>query len=108
MPIDEFYGNGNVQIHTIKHTYMEVTKKYLDQRFAGIKKDIKESEKRVKKYSDDNTDKLGRVINSALQELEGRLDVRFKELREMDVRSQMLTLQRRVEKIEAQMFGKTY
>jgi hypothetical protein len=96
---------------------MEVTKKYLDHQFAGINKklgglatkhEVKEVAKRIEKHSDDNTDKLSRAIDSTLIELEGRLDERFKELRDMDVRSQVLTLQRRLEKLEAHIFGKNY
>jgi chaperonin cofactor prefoldin len=104
---------------------MDATKKYFDQHFAAVnqhfsalhkkvniaatKKDFKLVDGRINKLTDrvdklvETVDRLAVAVANGFQSQQSHMDEKFQELREeLDVRGQVNTLQKRIERLEAQ------
>ena len=84
---------------------MQLTKSYFDKHFSSLLKNLatKKDLKQLELRTDDKIDKLARIVASGFEAQQQYMDARFKELRdELDVRSQMNTIQKRLERLEAQ------
>src|SRR5258708_7594819 len=71
---------------------------------AATKNELKSAIKALQSHTDTSVDRLARIIAQAFQAQQEFMDARFKEIRdELDTRSQMHTLKKRLERVEAQL-----
>jgi exonuclease VII large subunit len=103
---------------------MELTKKHFDQQISRIlkntasKSDLKHlaTKSELKEFGTsldakldelgDTVDKLSRAVASGFQDVDGRFDKLNDRLTGMALRSHLLTLEKRIEKVEAQLTAK--
>ena len=80
---------------TVTTTFMtDLTKEYFEETLTGTSRDLKA-------YADDQTEKLARMITDAFATQNAYLEKRFEDLeKDLDVRSRVLTLERRMEQLE--------